>query len=554
MKITLADYLVKKLTRLGISDFFGLPGDFNFNIIEAVESSLDAKWINCTNELNAGYAADGYARVKGFGAVVTTFGVGELSAINAIAGSYSENVPVIKITGVPKTDMIKNNTILHHNFQKPDYYAFERAYSNVVETTAFLDKENAKREVDRIIDVMVKTRKPVYVSIPMDVCYLEVEDDIKDYTFTSDTEILDKAVEHIVNVVNSSQKPVIIADFPVKRYNLKEKFIAFANSTKFPLTQMLMAKGLVDETKDSFMGTYLGDLSRGNAHQIVQDSDCVITVGVLYSDLNTGGFSVMPDETFKVEIQSDSVVVEGIKYKNIWMGDLFDRLIGLIEENPHSYINDFAYEKTQITAEEPLKVEWLIKRLQEFLKENDMLFVETGIISYASGLMKLPENCLYNNQVLWGSIGWATPAVFGGAIADKTRRPILFTGEGSHQLTVQEVANMIHHNIKPVIIVLNNAGYTIERILSKDPMDNFNDITNWNYSKLPELFNGGEFYTAQAKTNKEFEYALMNAAEFQKDKLCYIEAFTDKMDVPQVSLNLVQNIKKNIKNKVLCDL
>ena len=87
--MNIAEYLVKKLEELGVNDFFGLPGDYNFNILYAIENNPDTSWIGCTNELNAGYAADGYARQRGFGAVVTTYGVGELSSINAIAGCSS---------------------------------------------------------------------------------------------------------------------------------------------------------------------------------------------------------------------------------------------------------------------------------------------------------------------------------------------------------------------------------------------------------------------------------------------------------------------------------
>ena len=108
-KISVVDYLVCQLEKLGINEVFGLPGDFNFNIVEAIEKNENTNWIGCTNELNAGYAADGYARVKGYGAIVTTYGVGELSAINAIAGSYAEYVPVIKIVGVPSTSNIHNS-------------------------------------------------------------------------------------------------------------------------------------------------------------------------------------------------------------------------------------------------------------------------------------------------------------------------------------------------------------------------------------------------------------------------------------------------------------
>ena len=157
-KIKTVDYLVQELLKLGITDVFGLPGDYNFDIIEAVERNNDTNWVGCTNELNAGYAADGYARIKGYGALITTYGVGELSAMNAIAGSYAESVPVIHIVGVPKTKDIKNNTLLHHNFASPDYYAFERAFANVTAATAYLDETNAKEEIDRVLGVLINEK------------------------------------------------------------------------------------------------------------------------------------------------------------------------------------------------------------------------------------------------------------------------------------------------------------------------------------------------------------------------------------------------------------
>ena len=110
MKIKTADYLVKRLAELGIKDIFGLPGDYNFNMLDAIINNPDVNWINCTNELNAGYAADGYARINGYGSVVTTYGVGELSATNAIAGSYAENIPVIKITATVMVTIPPNSS------------------------------------------------------------------------------------------------------------------------------------------------------------------------------------------------------------------------------------------------------------------------------------------------------------------------------------------------------------------------------------------------------------------------------------------------------------
>ena len=197
--------------------------------------------------------------------------------------------------------------------------------------------------------------------------------------------------------------------------------------------------------------------------------------------------------------------------------------------------------KTPEISDKKLTSDYIYPRLQEFFKSNDLLFIETGIIMHGFSAMKLPKNVIANTQTLWGSIGWATPAALGGCLADKTRRTILFTGEGSHQLTATEVSNMMRRGLKPIIIVLNNSGYTIERILSNDPEDSFNNIADWNYSKLPELFQG-DVWIATATTEKEFDTAL-KLAEHQ-DKMCYIEIFTEKMDLPFITAKTIERLNK----------
>ncbi|MGN1153932.1 MAG: thiamine pyrophosphate-dependent enzyme, partial [Candidatus Gastranaerophilaceae bacterium] len=121
------------------------------------------------------------------------------------------------------------------------------------------------------------------------------------------------------------------------------------------------------------------------------------------------------------------------------------------------------------------------------------------------------------------------------------RRTILITGEGSHQLTATEIGNMMRLGVKPIVIVLNNSGYTVERLLSNEPYDEFNDIIEWNYSKLPEIF-AGDVWIAKAQTDKEFDTAL-KLAEMQ-DRMCYIEICTEKMDYPQITGKVIAKLKK----------
>lgn len=544
MRIKVADYLAKRIMKLGVDTVFGLPGDYNFNILDAIINNPDLTWINSTNELNAAYTADGYARIKGFGAVVTTFGVGELSAINGIAGAYAENVPVIKIVGVPKTKFIEANALLHHNFSNPDYYAFERAFSNVTATTAFLTKENAKTEIDRVFETMIRTRKPVYLALPVDVCDHLIEDKIPEIKIESDHNTLKAAVQKIVNLINNSKNPLIITDYLMKRFRLQDEVNEFVNKFNIKITSMMMGKGLVNEEDPHFIGMNHGILADADFQEIYANADLIIGFGTLFSDLNTLAFSFIPDNRFKINIQGNFTEINEERFANIYANDVIKALLKAdISKKTDMESIQKGYKEIEL-SNNPIKTDEIFPVIQKYLKENDTITVETGIISCPASKMSLKKNSNYINQTMWGSIGWATPASFGATMADREKRLILLTGEGSHQLTIQEMANLFKYNIKPVILLLNNDGYTIERVLSNDPNDLFNNITNWNYKKALELFSDGKgFAYFEAKTSNELDSALSKAEILQKEKLVYIEIFTDKNDVPALVHTSMNNAK-----------
>lgn len=542
-KIKVAEYLIQELNKLGIEDFFGLPGDYNFNILYAIDDNKNTNWVGCTNELNAGYAADGYARVKGYGALVTTYGVGELSAINAVAGSFAENIPVIKIVGVPATKFIKANKLIHHNFNPPDYYAFERTFSNVVETTAYLNENNAKDEIDRILSVFVNTKKPVYIAIPMDTCLVEIENNPVIEEVKSDTKALNEAVEHALKLINKSKSPLILGDVLIKRFRARKEFDKLMEKSQFLVSNLLMGKGIVEAENKKYLGTFLSEYENIIVHDALQDSDCVISVGVINSDLNTyrTGLPFKPGDF--IEIQGLYTIIEHKKYENVLMKDMLTALTEKIETRDMPMPEKKpSFPKAEIANESKLNAKYIYPRVQEFLQPNDIIFVETGIIPHGFAPTRLPKNTEVNTQTLWGSIGWATPASFGGQMAAKDRRTILITGEGSHQLTATEVSSMMRNNLRPIVIVINNAGYTIERVLSDDPWDFFNDIAKWDYSKLPQVFEGDVWIT-QARTNAEFDKALKQAEIEQKSRMCYIEIFTAPMDLPHLTSQIMKSIK-----------
>ena len=542
MKVTVADYLVKKLKFLGIKNVFGLPGDYNFNILDAIIKDDEINWVNSTNELNASYSSDGYARINGYGAVVTTYGVGELSAINGIAGSMAENVPVIHIAGVPKTSFIEKNIIVHHNFSNPNYYLFENAYKNVVETTAYLNFENAKKEIDRVFNVFVNEKKPVYIAIPVDVCEFLIDDDGFDKIEykKSDEKTLNETVSEIISLIEKAKNPIIFFDYLCKRYNLKNEIKEFINKTNMKFGTFLMGKGIIDETNPNFTGVNGGNLSSFVQNEI-KKSDLIITAGYLNADLNTGGFSAFEKE-IDIEIRKNETIIKGKVYKNVLLQDVILKLNEKITKTFEK--NDFKQIKKKINEKGKIKVDDILPLIETVLDEDDIFTMETGLFSLSGSFLNLKKNVEYLSQTLWGSIGWATPALFGAMMADNKKCHIMFTGEGAHQLTIQEMANFFEYDLKPVIFVLNNNGFTVERVLSKDPNDKFNNITNWNYPKLIKGFsNNKDYFIKTVSTLESFIKTIDEIKKLKGKKLCYVEIMTDKKDYGSLCGRFISNMK-----------
>lgn len=152
---TVADYLLDRLAGCGIGHLFGVPGDYNLQFLDHVIDHPTLRWVGCANELNAAYAADGYARMSGAGALLTTFGVGELSAINGIAGSYAEYVPVLHIVGAPCSAAQQRGELMHHTLGDGDFRHFYRMSQAISVASAILDEQNACFEIDRVLGEML---------------------------------------------------------------------------------------------------------------------------------------------------------------------------------------------------------------------------------------------------------------------------------------------------------------------------------------------------------------------------------------------------------------
>jgi len=535
MFIEIGDFLNLRLKQMGILHLFGVPGDFNLSYLEQVEADSQLEFIGNCNELNAAYAADGYARINGFAALTTTYGVGDLSAINGIAGAYAENVPVVHISGIPPLHVVQKGTLVHHTLVDGNYDNIMNCMKEFTVAQTRLTPANAAFEIDRVLRQCFLDRRPVHIQLPSDITHVKIEvtDRPLDLSYPAvEPELLQSAVAKLCEVIGSAKNPALLIDNEASVFGVTSLLNDLSQKCSIPFASMLTAKNIMDEDSPRYVGTYVGGASQPQVRNTIEQSDCLIGIGVRFSDVGTGVFTHQIATENYIEIKPYALTIFGQDYPGIEIGQLLVELNKKVA--PRKLIKPIL-EKQQpqvidVPEQQKLSQDILWNAVADFLKEDDVIIGEVGTSNSALAGLKLPATAKYIAQPLWGSIGYTLPALLGSLLAAPERRQILFIGDGSFQLTVQELSTIIRHGLKPIIFLLNNGGYTIERLIMGENAA-YNDIQNWHYTEIPGVFNGKHQYkSCVVETAGQLKQTLDTMHQF--DGLTFIELKLPAMDAP----------------------
>ncbi|EHU4969589.1 alpha-keto acid decarboxylase family protein [Salmonella enterica] len=531
---TVADYLLDRLAGCGIGHLFGVPGDYNLQFLDHVIDHPTLRWVGCANELNAAYAADGYARMSGAGALLTTFGVGELSAINGIAGSYAEYVPVLHIVGAPCSAAQQRGELMHHTLGDGDFRHFYRMSQAISAASAILDEQNACFEIDRVLGEMLAARRPGYIMLPADVAKK---------TAIPPTQALALPVHeaqsgvetafryHARQCLMNSRRIALLADFLAGRFGLRPLLQRWMAETPIAHATLLMGKGLFDEQHPNFVGTYSAGASSKEVRQAIEDADRVICVGTRFVDILTAGFTQQLPAERTLEIQPYASRI-GETWFNLPMAQAVSTLRELCLECA------FAPPPTR-SAGQPVRIdkgeltqESFWQTLQQYLKPGDIILVDQGTAAFGAAALSLPDGAEVVVQPLWGSIGYSLPAAFGAQTACPDRRVILIIGDGAAQLTIQEMGSMLRDGQAPVILLLNNDGYTVERAIH-GAAQRYNDIASWNWTQIPPALNAAQQAECWRVT-QAIQLAEVLERLARPQRLSFIEVMLPKADLPEL--------------------
>lgn len=547
-KRSIGNALLDYLYAHGLEHIFGIPGDYVLQMDKLIEMH-QINFINATRENTAGYMADAYARLKGLGAVCITYGVG-INITNAISQAYVESSPVVIISGAPGMEEYSKGQKLHHLFNKRhlpgvrEHIQLDIFKKITVDQVVLDDPMTACELIERAIDNCLTQQKPVYIELPRNAIHLPVTAASRHYKITEICESrFTGCFQEIQKYLNQCERPVIWAGHEIQRYGMADELLNFAEKYQIPIVSSLLGKTVISENHPLFAGVYFGGMSRPEVQEFVENSDCLLQLGVLLTDIDTGIFTAKMQQEIKIRVTSEEVVVGKHRYEKLPFIPFMQHLVELDLDKPYKHTVPKQLRKVDFKATPKAKITTArtFECLDDNLGPDNIVITDIGDCLFGGADLTLEQNsflaCAY-----FATLGFGVPGAVAAQLACPSRRVIAIIGDGAFQISCTELSAALRYDLDPIIIVLNNHGYGTERPLLEG---SYNDIQEWNYSALPDFLGGG--VGIKTETEEEFESALTNALQ-ERGQFRLIEVPLDKLDFSPALVRFTNLVNKNYKH------
>ncbi len=519
---TLGSYLIDRLYGLGVRHVFGVPGDFSLSFCKLLETDGRIAFVGTTREDTAGFAADGYARrTKSMGVVLVTHGVGALSTVNPIAGANAESSPVLVISGAPGVAERKRNPLIHHSFGSAE--AQMRIFKNFTVSGAALDDLFlAPRQIDRVLRNMMAQKKPGYLELPRDLIDQEVfpqETDAAalDRKPESDAESLKEALAETMDLLLQAEKPAILAGVELHRHGIQNELVQLVEATQLPVAATIMGKSVIRESHPLYLGVYQGQVCGEATRQIIESSDMLLTLGVMFTDINLGMYTATLDPKNMVRAKQGQVAIKHHHFSGITLKDFTTGLATAWRAGASKQFGRAALPADEMPpaagtdGKEALTMESMIAVLNRKLTPDVSVVADTGDCLFAAAELKVPDQTSFFASAFYTTMGFAVPAALGVNCASPEVRPLILVGDGAFQMTGTELSTFRKLEFAPIVLVINNRGYETERVILEGK---FNDIMEWDYSAVCRMIGYGK--GVKVETLGDFENAMGRALEDKK--------------------------------------
>ncbi len=481
---TVPEYILRRLGQHGVKMLFGVPGATCDPLFAATQGSAISAVIT-SSDLEAGYAADGYARMKGLAAVAATYGVGTLGFISVIAGAYAERSPIVVVNGGPSAEDLRLQrelgTLFTHSIgrEKADLAMFR-------EVTEYAERAEHVGDVPRIVDEAIRTalvaQRPVYIEIAKQLwdARCPAPQGLIDSTLQPSGEE-DRLAAAILGRLQGARRPALLVGIEVQRYGLEDRASTLVDKLGVPWATTLLAKSVLAEQATGFVGVYSGDRAVPAVRKIVEESDALLTLGCVMSRgfrhlVTHSGASLM-------QAANHAVRMGRAPPTRAELGPL----VAAMEQRPwepkpaliaQAKLSGLSFDQRRASvpassrpvaapSEPGLTYDEVLRHVSDFIDEKFIVVTDTSLSMYPAAELDIAGRRGFLCNAVWQSIGYSVAAAVGVGLA-QGRRPLVICGDGGFQMTAQSLSTLAQHKIPAIVVVLDNGLYGIEQFLLDD--------------------------------------------------------------------------------------
>ena len=502
---TVGRYLVDRLHQLGLEHLFSIAGDYSIDWVNRYVTPSGIQLIEEVNEVNAGYAADGYARLKGIGALCVTYSAGALCAVNAVAGAFVEKVPLVLINGTPsikKTLTFEQTGFSAHHFisgRETDLQSFEHITAAAIRVD---NPDIAPRLIDYALTQCISERRPIYIELLQDMVDLECErpeGTLRPARMLSDETSLRESLTRIGARLDSAKSPLIWVGVEIDRLGLQKKTLSLIRQLNVPFVTQLLSKSVLPENDPHFVGVLDGQASSKAVTDLADKADFILALGVWLTDINSLGWN--PDFDRTAFASWDAVKLGTYFGGEVALEHLID---GIAAKQVAPKVGNVPMRQTSSTpsvgsavgSADEITYQGFYDFMQQYVDENTVVSSDASMNYFGSLLLHVPSQGAFVAQSSYSSIGYSAPAATGICLAKRSeQRVIVLTGDGGFQMTAQCLSTQTRFRLNPIIFVINNGVYAVEQWLADSsgfhtdrPFYRSCDLHPWKYSKLSEVF------------------------------------------------------------------
>lgn len=511
----LAEYLFKRIREAGVTHTFGIPGDFALPLYAAqLQSGL--KTVVMTHEPSVGYAADVYARLNGLGVAIVTYGVGALNMVNAVAMAYAEQSPMLVIAGAPDVGWQRDDTLFHHRVKSPDTQL--RVLREVTAIQASItDPALAVQQIDEVFNAVGKHSRPGFIEIARDITFADVTPPIAPVSrrpSIAASEALDEAVAEIVARLNASTRPVVYAGVEIERFELMPALTRLVEKLNLPVATSLMGKAVVPERHPHFIGNYLGAIGPGFVRQYLEQSDCVLALGIFLSDVDVGFDPNWIDRRHLIQATTEGVTVSHHCYPEVGLNQLLEALLASNALRRHETALPARPAPSPTETTHAWGIAAIVDELNSLLNAKHLVLADTGDCLFASVELRADR---FIGPGYYASMGLAVPGAIGAQLARPELRPVVLVGDGAFKMNGVELGTARDLGLNPIVILLNNRSFGTLRATDRDR--EYYRVRSWDYVGIARALGGDgvrahnrtEFHTAMQAAESAKEFFLIEA-------------------------------------------